>query len=127
MNLHAIAGQYVAVVNPWLLCQLQPSIGYSTNPDGEQVPSYGETTDVLCQAQALTYNDIQQTSSLNIAGVRKAIYIQGEWEGLVRSDKKGGDVITFPDGSVWLVVFVLENWSITAGWTKVCATLQNGS
>jgi hypothetical protein len=45
----------------------------------------------------------------------------------VRVTNQGGDLITFPDGSVWLVVMILEAFSQTAGWTKAAITLQNGS
>jgi len=40
---------------------------------------------------------------------------------------KGGDLITEPDGTVWLVTTELEAWSASAGWTKVAVTQQNGS
>jgi hypothetical protein len=75
----------------------------------------------------LTYQDLQKLQGLNIAGVRKAGYLYGAWYGTVRSAQKGGDLLTTPDGQVWLVAYVLENWDISAGWTKVCLTLQNGS
>jgi hypothetical protein len=42
----------------------------------------------------------------------------------VRTDQKGGDLLTMPDGSVWLVAMVLEHW---ADWTSVAITLQDGS
>ena len=127
MNLHSIVVNSIAQINPLLNATLQVSTGYATNADGSRVPSYASPVNILIQAQALQYNDLMQIASLNIQGVRKAIYIQGDWEGVVRADNKGGDLITFPDGTIWLVAFVFENWFITSGWTKVCATLQNGS
>jgi hypothetical protein len=127
MNLQNIAAKYVAVVNPWLLCTLQPSLPPTIQADGTQVPQYGPAQNIQCQVQALTYNDLMQTSGLNIQGRRVAIYINGDWEGVVRSEQKGGDLITTPDGSVWLCAMVLEPWALTAGWTKICATLQDGS
>lgn len=127
MNLHNIVAPYVAAVNPWLLCTLQPSIGNTIAADGTPIPSYGTPQAIQCQVQAMTYNDLMQTSGLNIQGRRVSIYINGDWEGVVRSEQKGGDLITTPDGAVWLCAMVLEPWSLTAGWTKICATLQNGS
>jgi hypothetical protein len=38
--------------------------------------------------------------------------------------QKGGDLITLPDGTLWLTVQVLEDFSVTSGWVKVAATLQ---
>lgn len=127
MDLHSIAVGYVSAVNPVLLCQLQPSTGNTTAPDGTQTPSYGPAEPIYVQCQALTYNDLHQISGLNIQGTKLAMYIQGEWEGLVRSEQKGGDLITTPNGQIWLCVQVLENWYQSAGWTKLAAVLQNGS
>jgi hypothetical protein len=124
MNLHSVVAPYIGAVNPFLLCQLQPSIGYTTNPDGTQVPGYGPAQDIYCQCQALQYNDLMQVSGLNIQGKRLAAYIIGDWNGVVRTDAKGGDIITLPDSSEWLCAFVLEPWSHSAGWTKVCLTEQ---
>ena len=127
MNLHSIVSPYISPVNPPLLCSLQVSTGYTTGLDGSRVPTYALPVQIECQCQALQYNDLMQTSGLNIQGKRLAMYILGDWEGLVRSDQKGGDLVTLPDGSVWLCAMVLENWSLSSGWTKICATLQDGS
>ncbi|WP_322030129.1 hypothetical protein [Paraburkholderia sp. J76] len=32
-----------------------------------------------------------------------------------------------PDGSLWLIALVLENWWLTDGWCKCAVTRQNGS
>jgi hypothetical protein len=126
MNLHGLVAPCVAVINPWLTVMIRQADGYTTGADGTQVPNYTETS-AQAQCQALQYNDLQQMSGLNIQGRRQALYITGDWEGLVRSEAKGGDVIIFPDGSVWIAVMVLEPWADTAGWTKLCVTLQEGS
>jgi hypothetical protein len=127
MNLHAIAAGYVGAVNPPLLCQLQPSTGYTQTADGTQVPAYGAIIELYTQLQALTYQDLMKMQGLNIAGVRKAGYLYGAWDGVVRSASKGGDLLTTPDGNIWLCAYVLENWDISANWTKVVLTQQNGS
>lgn len=126
MNLNDLVNGAVDVVNPPIQVTIQKSTGYTTSADGTQLPAY-QTVIATARCQALTYNDLQQVSGLNTQGRRQALYIDGDWEGLIRADQKGGDVITFPDGSVWLCAMVLEAWSITAGWTKICVTLQNGS
>jgi hypothetical protein len=127
MNLHAIVGPCVAVVNPWISASIQPSQGYATGDDGKRTPAYGAAIPVSVQMQPLQYNDLIQVSGLNIQGIRKAMYANGEWDAVVRSTQEGGDLVTLPDGSVWLLVFQFEDWNMTAGWTKFCVTLQNGS
>jgi hypothetical protein len=125
MNLNAIVSGAIASVNPWMTIGIQSSTGYTTNADGTQVPTYRNYT-LPGQVQALQYNDLMQVSNMNIQGVRRALYLNGSWDGIVRADGKGGDVITLPDGSVWLVVFVFEDWSLNDGWVKLCITEQNG-
>lgn len=124
MNLSNIVGGYVAAVNPWVTATLTMSNGYATSADGTRVPAYLTPITVSAQVQSLTYNDLVQISGLNIQGERRAIYLDGDWEGVVRADNKGGDLITLQDGSNWLVAQVLENWSFQDGWVKVCVTRQ---
>ena len=114
----------IGAVNPNIYVSIKQSMGYKIDSTFKQVPSYKTSTGVEAQIQALVYNDLQQISSLNIQGIKKAIYLNGEWEGLVRKDHKGGDLIIFPDGTTWLAVLVLENWNVTAGWTKLCVVQQ---
>ena len=130
MNLHSIVAPAIAAINPLVTATLQRSTGYTTNADGNRVPTYS-TQSVTVQAQSLTYTDITHLDGLNIQGVRRAIYLTGVAEGVVRVGKQGGDVLTFPvgtfpEGNVWLCALALESWS-QSGWTKVAITLQNGT
>ena len=127
MNLHAIVGPCVAAVNPWVTAQYQQSNGYTTSASGKRVPAYLAAVSVQIQMQALTYKDLVQTEGLNINGERHAMYLNGDERGIDRSANRGGDIITLPDSSVWLVAQVLENWYGTDGWTKLCVTKQNGA
>lgn len=124
MNLHAIVSGVIAAVNPTVFCTLQMSVGFSVAPDGSQVPQYATFANVPCQIQALSYQDLQHIDGLNIQGTRRAVYINGNWEGLNRATNKGGDLLTTPDGTVWLVAMVLEHWP---DWTKVVVTQQDGA
>lgn len=124
MNLHNVASQYTATVNPFLTVTIQPSSGYTTNLDGTRVPAYGPTVTAQAQVQSLTYNDTMQMDGLNLNGERRAIYLNGDWDAVDRPSGTGGDLITFPDGSVWLVAIVLENWSDVDGWVKLGCTRQ---
>lgn len=125
MNLHGIAAGAIGAVNPMVPGTIQVSSGYTTSDDGSRVPTYTTVEDVPMQVQALTFRDLQQTDSLNLQGTRRAIYIDGRVDGLVRPDNKGGDIITLTDGpnaGTWLVAMVLEQWP---DWCKVAVTLQN--
>lgn len=128
MNLNAVAGPIVSTVNPLTPATVRFSSGSTTNPDGTQTPKYlAPPTPVAAQVQPMSYKDIQQTEHLNLQGMRVAIYLNGELDGLVRVNKKGGDLITIASGphrGVYLVAQVLEQWN---DWVKVAATLQNGS
>jgi hypothetical protein len=124
MNLHNIVSGYVGTINPFVTASIQKSSGYTTAADGTRTPTYLAPISISVQLQALQYNDLMAIDGLNIQGERYAIYVNGTWEGTVRADGSGGDLITLPDGSIWLVVFVFENWGYTAGWSKLCVTRQ---
>ncbi len=124
MNLHNVVGNYIAAINPWTTATIQVSNGYTTTSDGTRVPAYFAPVTVQVQMQSLTYNDLTQINGLNIQGERRAMYINGDWEGVVRPDGKGGDLITTSNGKIWLVAQVLENWAEKDGWVKVCVTRQ---
>ena len=124
MNLHAIAGPIIAIVNPWVTAMISVSTGYTTNADGSRTPGYETAVPVDVQKQPLTYNDLMQVDGLNIQGEKCAFYISGSYNGIVRQDGLGGDLITLPNGTQWLVVLPLENWSDVNGWVKVAAVRQ---
>lgn len=127
MNLHAIVGPVISSVNPMTTVSIQLSTGPGAiQADGSVTPTFAPAFQAQAQVQPLTFRDIQQIDGLNLQGVRRAIYIFGQVDGLVRDTNKGGDLITFPDGTVWLVALVLEAW-VESGWCKAAITLQNGS
>ena len=123
MDLHGIVAGAIGTVNPFVSVTVKLSTGYTEDSEGKQIPTYNTIT-VDAQVQALTYTDIVQLDGLNIMGVRRAIYLRGDVEGIVRVDSKGGDLIVMPDGSTWLVAMVLEHWP---DWVKCACTLQDGS
>jgi hypothetical protein len=127
MNLHSIVSAAVGAVNPRVPVAVQVSTGNKTNPNGTVVPTYAPPVTVLAQLQPVSFRDIQQIEHLNLQGTRKVIYINGRIEGLVRELNDGGDLVTTPDGTVWLVAMILEGFSPTAGWTKAAITRQDGS
>lgn len=125
MNLQGIAVNYISAVNPQIALSIQLATGYTIGSSGKQIPTYASAVTLPGQVQPLTYSELRQLDALNIQGTKRAIYVNGRLDGLVRVDKKGGDLITISNGpskGVWLVVLVLEQWP---DWAKVAATLQN--
>lgn len=101
---------------------------YSVN-QAQTVASEAMTTSLvlLGQVQALSTRDVWQLDGINLQGTLRALYVSGTLNGVVRALLKGGDLVTLPDGTVWLVTMVPEPWGLTAGWTKCVIVLQNGS
>jgi hypothetical protein len=123
MNLRGIANGATRAVNPNIAATVRVSAGSSTNLDGSRVAKFAEIL-FTAQVQALQYNDMVHLDGLNIQGIRRAIYLNGSIDGINRINKKGGDVVTIPQGAnagSWLVALVLESW---ADWCKVAVTLQ---
>ncbi len=111
----------ISVVNPEIPVELRASTGYTIDSEGQRLPAFADPVTIMCQVQALTFRDIQMLDGLNLQGERRAVYCEGRISGLVRQDNKGGDLLTFPDGTVWLVAMVLEAWP---DWVKVAVTQQ---
>ena len=124
MNLHQIVSGAVSAVNPTQLVTVQVSTGSTLGADGTRSPTYSASVQIPAQVQALSYSDMQHADALNIQGIRRSIYLNGEVDGLVRSQNKGGDLITLADGSTWLVQDVPEHWP---DWTKCIVTMQDGA
>jgi len=136
MNLQAIAVPVIAAVNPPITATLMISTGYTVGPDFSQVPSWATVAGVQCQVQPLSSDDLRQLEGLNVQGTHRAVYLNGNIEGIDRQAVKGGDMLQFPSlpdfpgQTTWLVTQVLEHWGDgqgAAGWSRLAVTLQNGS
>lgn len=123
MNLHQRVSGIVARINPMQSITVRHSTGFTQNADYTRTPTYSTTT-MLGQVQALTSAELAQVDGLNIQGEKLAIYVNGNLEGVSRPDNAGGDLVTLPDGSVWLVTLVDENWARTSGWTRAVIVRQ---
>lgn len=119
MNLHGTVTPLVNVVNPAITVTLRTATGYTTAADGTQAPIYTTTT-ASAQIQGLTEPDLKLTQEMNIEGVIRKVYLNGAFNGIVRADKKGGDLITML-GHTWKVVAVTEAWP---DWTAVIVQQQ---
>ena len=122
MNLHGVVSGAIRAVNPHVYAVIRVSMGFNADANGKTMPLYKTDGNVKAQVQALSYRDLQQIAGLNLNGVRRAIYLYGEFDGVVRSVVKGGDIVILPGGSSWLIAQVLEQWP---QWCKVAVTLQN--
>jgi hypothetical protein len=120
MDLHSIVAPLINRVNPFVTATIAASTGYMTAADGKPVPTYAAPVTVSVQMQSLTYKDVVQLDSLNVQGAEQAFYIKGDWEGIVRADRKGGDKLIV-NGRTYLIVQVLERWP---DFVKVAGNLQ---
>lgn len=125
MNLHSRVSGVIGRINPNATVTVRRSTGFTQNPDFTRTPTYVTAT-MLGQVQALTSAELAQVDGLNVQGEKLALYVNGNLAGVSRPDNTGGDLVTLPDGSVWLVLIPLENWKRTAGWTK-CAIVRQVS
>src|SRR4029077_20504026 len=98
--------------------------GSVKQPDFTRTPTY-QYFDVVGQVQPVTGRDLRQLEGLNLNGTLKALYLNGQIDGVVRVAVKGGDLVKMSDGSIWLVVQQREGVNLSAGWTKVALVLQN--
>jgi hypothetical protein len=119
MNLHSIVSGAIGAVNPFIPVSIKQSTGYTTAPDGTQVPTY-TTISTTGQQQALSGSDILRLSNLNIQGVTTKMYLTGQYEGVFRVLGKGGDLLAF-GGQTYLVAQVLERWP---DWACVALSMQ---
>jgi hypothetical protein len=125
VNLHGITRAAITSVNPDIVATLLQSTGYDTDAAGHRTPTYSTTTGMI-QVQALTTEQIKRMDFINIQGVFRSVYLYGDWSGIVRADKTGGDILQFPEqagGPVrsWKVVETVETWP---DWSRVIVVLQ---
>jgi hypothetical protein len=121
MNLHAVASAAISAINPMSQVGVLVSTGSTDNDDGSRTPTYNPPKLVSAQLQSLQYSDVMKLAGLNIQNVREKIYLSGDLEGLIRIDRRGGDLVIFPDGSTYIVAIILENWP---DWTCAAVTQQ---
>lgn len=119
MNLHGIVSGAIGAVNPFVPAQIKISTGNTTLPSGKREPSYS-VTDVSVQLQALSYTDLMHIDRMNIQGVVKAAYVNGNFNGVNRPKQQGGDLLVV-NGEEWLIVKPLEEWP---DWCKFVVNLQ---
>lgn len=120
MNLHGIVRRAITTVNPDVPGVMMVSLGtYTTDAAGHRVPAYSEQ-DVTVQLQPLSYTDLMKIDGLNLQGIKKKAYVNGNFEGVNRPSQKGGDKLIV-SGETWLITQPLEEWP---DWCSFVVTLQ---
>lgn len=109
MNLHDIAGPCIASVNPPIQATYRQSLGYSTAPSGTRTPTYADDITVSIQLQGMSESLIKHMNSLNVGGILRKVYGDGQLSSLVRRTGQGGDIFVI-NGVTWLLVQVMEQW-----------------
>lgn len=130
MNLHGIVRGAIGSVNPDTIGVWRESTGNTIAAGGRTEPTYTDHAGVGMQVQALSGRDLRHSDFLSMQGVKRAVYLFGNVEGVNRPAAKGGDLLIFPEtrggpDKTWLVVVVLESWMPdVSGWSKVGVVLQ---
>lgn len=126
MNMHGAVRAIITAVNPDTSATLLQSTGYVTDVDGTRIPSYTASTAAV-QVQAPHGKNLDHINFLNIAGIVRVLFLNGGyWEGTVRTQARGGDIIRFPlygetTDRDWLVVSA-KNWP---DWSEIIVVLQD--
>lgn len=120
MDLYGITRSAIATINPLTSATLTASTGYTTAANGKQAETYAAPVAQMIQVQDLSTSDLRQVSGLNLQSNLQKVYMEGQWNGVVRPVGEGGDLLNF-NGQNWLIVHVLEQW---ADWTCVVVCLQ---
>src|ERR1700679_1553742 len=105
MNFHRIVNAGVRMINRNVLVTIRRSAGSQQNPDLSRTPQFYEIRR-LAQIQPMSQEDIQMTQGLNISGLHRHIWINGQVDGLERGAQKGGDFVLTPDGKTWKITYV---------------------
>lgn len=134
MNLHSIVAGAITAINPFVPVSVRVSLGSTTADDGKRTPLFADPVVVPGQVQALTFRDLQQVDALNLQGTRRAIYLNGHVDGIVRSQDRGGDLIAVPaslfdgqiDGDV-LTVSQVKSGRLSVGDTLTGSGVVTGT
>lgn len=120
MNLHKIANSAIRRVNPNISAILKKYTGETIGPGRKPVPSYLPDQNVTIQLQPISRGDMQHVDGLNIQGLAKVIYVNGNYFSVQREMEQGGDIFVI-NGEQWLVVEPVELWP---DWCRLIAVLQ---
>jgi len=98
MRLRQIVNPLTNTINSNIIVTLQTSAGYSIGAGQRQQPVYNPAITGLGQIQALDNSELAHLENLNIQGTLRALYMYGNLAAVMRSDSKGGDIVTIKSG-----------------------------
>ncbi|ELG7688494.1 hypothetical protein Q5V66_003057 [Escherichia coli] len=120
MNLRQIANNAITSINPNIPAILKKYAGETIGPGCKPIPSYLPDQHVTIQLQPISRGDMQHVDGLNIQGLAKVIYVNGNYFSVQRELEQGGDIFVI-NGEQWLVVEPIELWP---DWCRLIAVLQ---
>lgn len=120
MNLHKIANNAIRRVNPNIQAVLKKYAGETIGPGRKPAPYYLPDQNVTIQLQPISRGDMQHVDGLNIQGLAKVIYVNGNYFSVQREMEQGGDIFVI-NGEQWLVVEPVELWD---SWCRLIVVLQ---
>ncbi len=120
MNLHQFVAGAIGAINPHITISILKATGSTMGAGGRREPTYTRYDNVPAQQQALAHNDLTLLEGMNVQGIKTALYLSGEWAGIVRADSTGGDLFII-NSKTWVVATVLEDWP---DWTKLALVQQ---
>lgn len=119
MNLRGIANRATSAINPNVAAVFKIYSGSVPAPGARQQPVYTEVP-VTVQLQELSSTDLRQVDAVNIQGILRVAYLNGNFSGINRAEQKGEDILMLGNQE-WLVVKVVEMWP---DWVKVIVNQQ---
>lgn len=127
IDLRGIANSAIQSINPNITIRVQAPDGFTTDEFYNQVPKYVEQV-MQGNVQAMSNDDLKQIDSLNLEGTIRAVYLYGNYSGIMRVGQNPSTRMFFTtneSGFVkereWNVFKMLEAWQ---GWCKVAVVLQ---
>jgi hypothetical protein len=110
VSLHDLVANLIGAINPQMTCQWYKNTGIVTAIGGVVAQSYSPAVPIQCQVQQLTAADIKHMQDLNQSGITRKVWCDQILTGIDRAAGLGGDRLVLPDGTIWLVVQVVEVW-----------------
>lgn len=126
MNLRQIANNAITSINPNITSTLRKYAGEGIGAGRKPVPKYYPDQQVTIQLQPVPRGEMQHVDGLNVAGLAKIIYVNGNYFSVNRALEKGGDLFEFEYAGAkqtWLVVEPVELWP---DWCRLLCVLQLG-
>ena len=125
IKLHNIVRSAISSVNSDVSGTVLASNGYTIAANGKQTPGYLRADNVTIQEQPLDAGEIKHLDSLNIQGIMRGFWLDGNIDGVNRPLGTGGDWIIVPSGA-YKIVHVFEAWN-GPGWCHVAGALQQSA